>query len=159
MKAVAPTTFARMSESLMSRKPLHKRLSRGFATCRSLPPIVGKNWRQKLPDGSPQGCEMPDVRPSSVKLSSDLWTDLKPNGSHQVGSLFGTKVFENPKSTNLVERVIRFVGNDDSMVLDYFAGSGTTGHAVINLNREDGGRRKFILVEMADYFDTVLLPR
>ncbi len=99
------------------------------------------------------------VRPSSVKLSSDLWTDLKPNGSHQVGSLFGTKVFENPKSTNLVERVIRFVGNDDSMVLDYFAGSGTTGHAVINLNREDGGRRKFILVEMADYFDTVLLPR
>ena len=99
------------------------------------------------------------VRPSSVKLSSDLWTDLKPNGSHQVGSLFGTKVFENPKSTNLVERVIRFVGNDDSMVLDYFAGSGTTGHAVINLNREDGGQRKFILVEMAAYFDTVLLPR
>ena len=44
-------------------------------------------------------------------------------------------------------------------ILDYFAGSGTTGHAVINLNREDGGRRKFILVEMADYFDTVLLPR
>ena len=49
--------------------------------------------------------------------------------------------------------------NDDSIVLDYFAGSGTTGHAVIHLNREDGGRRKFILVEMAQYFDTVLLPR
>ena len=46
-----------------------------------------------------------------------------------------------------------------SVTLDYFAGSGTTGHAVINLNREDGGRRHFILVEMADYFDTVLLPR
>jgi hypothetical protein len=44
-------------------------------------------------------------------------------------------------------------------VLDYFAGSGTTGHAVIDLNREDGGRRQFILVEMGDYFDTVLLPR
>ena len=44
-------------------------------------------------------------------------------------------------------------------VLDFFAGSGTTGHAVINLNREDGGRRKFILVELANYFDTVLLPR
>ncbi len=48
---------------------------------------------------------------------------------------------------------------NNSIVLDYFAGSGTTGHAVINLNREDGGRRTFILVEMADYFDTVLLPR
>jgi len=45
------------------------------------------------------------------------------------------------------------------IVLDFFAGSGTSGHAVINLNREDGGRRKFILVEMAQYFDTVLLPR
>jgi adenine-specific DNA-methyltransferase len=48
---------------------------------------------------------------------------------------------------------------DDGTVLDFFAGSGTTGHAVINLNREDGGRRRFILVEMAHYFDTVLLPR
>ena len=45
------------------------------------------------------------------------------------------------------------------MVVDIFAGSGTTAHAVINLNREDGGQRKFILVEMGDYFDTVLLPR
>ncbi|MFC1814393.1 site-specific DNA-methyltransferase [Thermodesulfobacteriota bacterium] len=43
--------------------------------------------------------------------------------------------------------------------LDYFAGSGTTGHAVINLNREDGGKRKYILVEIGDYFDTVLKPR
>ena len=45
------------------------------------------------------------------------------------------------------------------MALDFFAGSGTTAHAVINLNRADGGKRKYILVEMADYFDTVLLPR
>lgn len=45
------------------------------------------------------------------------------------------------------------------IVFDYFAGSGTSGHAVINLNREDGGSRKYILVEMGDYFDTVLKPR
>jgi len=43
--------------------------------------------------------------------------------------------------------------------MDYFAGSGTTAHAVIQLNKEDGGNRKFILVEMADYFDTIILPR
>jgi len=49
--------------------------------------------------------------------------------------------------------------NKAAMVLDYFAGSGTTGHAVINLNREDRGKRKYILVEMGDYFDTVLKPR
>ncbi|MCS3904107.1 hypothetical protein J2T55_002140 [Methylohalomonas lacus] len=49
--------------------------------------------------------------------------------------------------------------NHGEFVLDYFAGSGTTAHAVINLNREDSGQRKFILVEMGDYFDAVLLPR
>ena len=47
----------------------------------------------------------------------------------------------------------------DDVIIDYFAGSGTTGHAVINLNREDGGRRRFILVEMGEYFDTIMLPR
>jgi adenine-specific DNA-methyltransferase len=49
--------------------------------------------------------------------------------------------------------------DSSEFVLDFFAGSGSTGHAVINLNREDGGQRKFILVEQADYFDTVLLVR
>lgn len=49
--------------------------------------------------------------------------------------------------------------SNGDIVVDHFAGSGTTGHALINLNREDGGRRMFIMVEMADFFDTVLLPR
>ena len=47
----------------------------------------------------------------------------------------------------------------DSVVLDYFAGSGTTGHAIVNLNRADRGRRSYVLVEVGDHFDTVLLPR
>ena len=50
-------------------------------------------------------------------------------------------------------------GDRNSIMYDYFAGSGTTAHAVINLNREDSGKRKYILVEMGDYFDTVLKPR
>ncbi len=65
-----------------------------------------------------------------------------------------------PKSVHTVEDAIYAATlDDDAFVLDYFAGSGTTGHAVINLNREDGRRRKFILVESADYFDRVLLAR
>ena len=64
-----------------------------------------------------------------------------------------------PKSVHTVRDSVFAVSGRAALVLDYFAGSGTTGHAIINLNREDGGRRKFILVEMADYFDTVLLPR
>ncbi|MDE3000987.1 MAG: site-specific DNA-methyltransferase [Gemmatimonadota bacterium] len=51
------------------------------------------------------------------------------------------------------------VPNDGDIIIDHFAGSGTTGHAIINLNREDGRRRRFMLIEMGDHFDTVLLPR
>lgn len=57
------------------------------------------------------------------------------------------------------ELVAAAAPGEADFVLDFFAGSGTTAHAVINLNRQDGGRRKYILVEMADYFYTVLLPR
>ncbi|HWQ40400.1 MAG TPA: DNA methyltransferase [Burkholderiales bacterium] len=64
-----------------------------------------------------------------------------------------------PKSVHLVEDSIYPVTDPDDFVLDYFAGSGTTGHALINLNRKDGGHRKFLLVEMGEYFDTVLVPR
>ena len=68
--------------------------------------------------------------------------------------------FPYPKSIHTVGDAVFATGIDDgSCCLDFFAGSGTTGHAVINLNREDGSQRKFILVEMGECFDTVLLPR
>jgi adenine-specific DNA-methyltransferase len=70
-----------------------------------------------------------------------------------------SRSFKNPKPVELIKKVIHHSMTGIGTALDFFAGSGTTGHAVINLNREDGGRRKFILVEMAEYFDTVLLPR
>ncbi len=62
--------------------------------------------------------------------------------------------------TSLYEELINASSmNGNGLTLDYFAGSGTTAHAVINLNREDGGNRKYLLIEMGDYFHTVLLPR
>lgn len=64
-----------------------------------------------------------------------------------------------PKSIYTVRDSIHAVSDGNSIVLDYFAGSGTTAHAVMKLNKEDGGKRKFILVEMANYFDTVIIPR
>ena len=67
--------------------------------------------------------------------------------------------FDYPKSVYTTRDCIFAVSDQDAIILDYFAGSGTTGHVVADLNREDGGRRRFILVEMGDYFDTVLLPR
>jgi adenine-specific DNA-methyltransferase len=83
------------------------------------------------------------------------------DATKELNSLFGRgSIFETVKPCPLLERIV-FLGapNACGVVLDYFAGSGTTAHAVINLNREDGGHRKYILVEMGDYFDTVLKPR
>ena len=69
-------------------------------------------------------------------------------------------VFDYPKAVPFVADLIRFanVGPDD-IVLDSFAGSGTTAHAVLALNKEDGGNRKFILVECEDYADTITAER
>jgi len=74
---------------------------------------------------------------------------------------FGSKI-ETVKPSKLIKKLMFHISNidkDNSLILDFFAGSGTTGHAVINLNREDEGNRKYILVEMGEYFDTVLKPR
>ena len=79
--------------------------------------------------------------------------------AQEFDALFGKRVFDNPKNWRDIARLIRYLGGESSLTLDYFAGSGTTGHAVVNLNREDGGARKFVLIEMADYFDRVLVPR
>ncbi|OGO40733.1 MAG: hypothetical protein A2Z03_05805 [Chloroflexi bacterium RBG_16_56_8] len=94
------------------------------------------------------------------------WTDSKynagPHGTALVAEIIGNReLFAYPKSIYTVaDAVVAMTWQiEEPTILDYFAGSGTTGHAVINLNREDGGQRKFILVEMAHYFDTVLLPR
>lgn len=97
-------------------------------------------------------------------LPGTWWDDpgysASESGTKVLKELFGGKDFDYPKSVNLVVDCLRVCGTAGfDAVLDYFAGSGTTGHAVINLNREDGGLRKFILVEVADYFDTVLVPR
>lgn len=68
-------------------------------------------------------------------------------------------VFPYCHPVSLYEVLVGAATEKTSIILDYFAGSGTTGHAVINLNREDGGNRKYILVEMGNYFNTVTKPR
>ena len=93
------------------------------------------------------------------------WGDSKyassNHGARVLKNLFLESPFDFPKAVPLVEDCVRASGGGEgnANILDFFAGSGTTGHAVVNLNREDGGRRRFVLVEMGDHFDTVLLPR
>ena len=68
-------------------------------------------------------------------------------------------VFVTPKPTKLIERVLQLATDNDSIVLDSFAGSGTTAHAVLSLNAKDAGNRKFILVECEEYADTLTAER
>jgi len=97
----------------------------------------------------------------------DIWkyeeTGTTDEASIALQNMFGQKAFDNPKPVRLIKRIGRMLYNEVTLergiFLDFFAGSGTTAQAVMNLNREDGGRRKYILVEMAAYFDDVLLPR
>jgi len=70
------------------------------------------------------------------------------------------QVFQFPKPTELIEKLLSMIElPPDSLILDSFAGSGTTAHAVLNLNQQDGGNRKFILIEMEDYADTLTAER
>lgn len=96
------------------------------------------------------------------------WWDKKEYSATAYGTnllknmFLSLAVFPYPKSIYAVMDSVTVVSNSkNAVILDYFAGSGTTGHAVINLNREDKeiGKRKYILIEMGDYFDSVLKPR
>ena len=94
------------------------------------------------------------------------WWDNKKYASANYGAaelkeLFSDRIFDFSKSKQLVMDCLRVTGmaEDSTIAFDYFAGSGTTAHAVMNLNREDGGSRKYILVEMGEHFHTVILPR
>ncbi len=81
------------------------------------------------------------------------------HGTRELNTLFGHEVVQFPKPTKLIQVLVEQSGGKSDLIMDFFAGSGTTAHAVMALNREDDGDRKYILVEVGDYFDTVLKPR
>ncbi len=83
------------------------------------------------------------------------------HGSKEFDDFFSQKSILYPKPTLLLKVLIEQTSKNDTIVLDFFAGSGTTAHAVLNLNKEDedNSNRKYILVEMGDYFDTIMKPR
>ncbi|MHB8131497.1 MAG: site-specific DNA-methyltransferase [Mobilitalea sp.] len=98
------------------------------------------------------------VKPTSVwnfkDVNSERGTEVftKHLGFHK-------NDFPNPKPVGTIERIIRIATGADSIILDSFAGSGTTAHAVLNLNKADGGNRIFILIEMEDYANSITAER
>ncbi len=103
----------------------------------------------------------------SEREGKNVWTwwDNKSVGHTQedtkeISKIFSTPTaFDYPKPVRLVQRIIQIATSKDSVILDSFAGSGTTAHAVLNMNKADGGHRKFILVEMEDYADSITAER
>ena len=81
------------------------------------------------------------------------------NSRKEIESIFGRRAFEYSKPTSLIKKIFSIATDRDSIVLDSFSGSGSSAHALLALNKEDGGNRKFILVEQEDYANTVTAER
>tara|TARA_R110002072_G_scaffold137843_1_gene280750 strand:- start:3995 stop:7456 length:3462 start_codon:yes stop_codon:yes gene_type:complete len=94
-----------------------------------------------------------------TNVGKSVFTDYS-DGEKQTSAMFGRSgIFLAPKHADFVSRFIEHAATSASTILDCFGGSASTGHAVVSLNRADHGARKFCLVEMGEYFDTVTRPR
>jgi adenine-specific DNA-methyltransferase len=106
-----------------------------------------------------------EVKDGIVPQTIWPWKDVgstrnsKQELSQILNAVSGGDLFITPKPTKLLERIIHIATDKDSIVLDSFAGSGTTAHAVLEANKKDNGNRKFILVECEDYADTLTAER
>lgn len=94
-----------------------------------------------------------------TNVGKSVFSDYS-DGEKQTSAMFGRSgIFLAPKHSTFVSRFIQHAAKQDSTIFDCFGGSGSTAHAVIELNREDRGSRKYVTVEMGNHFDTVLKPR
>lgn len=94
-----------------------------------------------------------------INLWDHQYAGHTDDANREIKEIFGEKLFDTPKPSTLVKRILEHATDKDSLVLDSCAGSGTTAHAVLSLNKEDGGDRKFILIETLDYADTITAER
>ena len=102
-----------------------------------------------------------DGRPREKKFRSDLQSEFvafasiiddvfTADGTAEIRDLFGEEIFDFSKPSSLIERLIKQGGEEDGVILDFFAGSGSTAQAILQLNQKDGGTRKYILVQLPE---------
>ena len=101
---------------------------------------------------------------ASGRLPTNFWphseTGHTDEAKKEMLAIFnGRATFDTPKPARLIQFILQIASDPDSVILDSFAGSGTTAHAVLNMNKADGGHRGFILVEMMDYADSITAER
>lgn len=104
------------------------------------------------------------IRDEKKSIGWATWLDkygYNADATAELKAIFGYKPFDTPKPSKLIEWIVTlYDGNDDGViVLDSFAGSGTTAHAVLNANKADDGKRRFILIEMMDYAKSITAER
>ena len=106
---------------------------------------------RRIPDGEGKnGGVQYWIGPSDSSLRTSNWTDIEVSEIHKDFDL----PFSNPKSVQLIKTLVSTIKGNDFVVLDFFAGSATTGHAIMELNAEDEGKRKFICVQLPEKTDT-----
>ena len=112
--------------------------------------VFGKNGTSK-----PQLKRFFSEAQSKGLTPKSLWDDCgtTTDGTKEIIEILGAKVFDTPKPVKFLKRIIELCTNKDSIVLDFFSGSATTAHAVIEKNNEDGGKRKFIMVQEPEECD------
>ena len=87
----------------------------------------------------------------STKLPDEI--GMSQDGTKEVQNIFNGKIFSFPKPTSLIKYFLQIINDDEALILDFFSGSATTAHAVMQLNAEDGGSRKFIMVQLPEATD------
>ncbi len=97
------------------------------------------------------------IQPETIWIHEEVGSNR--NSKNEIREIFNSTIFETPKPVKLIKKLLSLFSDNNSIVLDSFAGSGTTAHAVLDLNKEDGGNRKFILVEMEEYVDKITAER
>jgi adenine-specific DNA-methyltransferase len=99
-----------------------------------------------------------DARSETTALSTILKVGFTQEGTKTIQELFGQKVIQFPKPLSLLTHLIAQSTNDDDLIVDFFAGSGTTAHAMLELNRSDGQRRRFVCVQLPEEVPDGELP-
>ncbi len=110
----------------------------------------------KTGDGGPQRKRFIWEAQERGKVAKTLWDDVETttNGTQLLKKMFdGVSIFDNPKPVGFLKKIIELCANRNAIILDFFSGSATTAHATMQLNSEDGGKRKFIMVQLPESTD------
>ncbi len=104
------------------------------------------------------------IKADSGRVPTNLWQYEEVGHTDEATKILktifeGKATFDTPKPCRLIEKVLRIATDENSVILDSFAGSGTTAHTVLNMNKADGGNRKFILIEMMNYAESITAER